>query len=85
MYTSKRRRVWLKGSPLESAYTLVGMSREHARRTFFAFVLKDAIAHLPLPASVPLGGPYLGEASQHLIVTDLNSVTLNHHVQPIVP
>src|SRR5205085_5175260 len=51
----------------------------------FIIDVKAAVAYQEFPASVPLGGPRLGEASQRLIIGDLNGVSLDHHVESLSP
>src|SRR6266566_2852137 len=61
-----------------------GRYREHEGRTT-TFVVKAAVARQELPSSVPLGGPRLGEAFEHVIVGELDGVALDHDVEPFVP
>ena len=63
---------------------LGGRDREHEGRPP-TWVLKAAVVHLELPLSVPPGGPCHGEALEHVIVSDLDRVALDHDVEPFFP
>src|ERR1019366_8852816 len=51
----------------------------------FIVVVKAAVADQVLPSSVPLRRPHLGQTRERVIVGDLDSVALDHDVQPCVP
>ena len=63
---------------------LGGRDREHRDR-LTTFTVKGTAAHLVLPSSIPLGSPRLGEAFEHVIVSDLDGVALDYDVETRVP
>jgi len=60
---------------------LGGRDREHEDRPII-FEVKAAATR---PSSVPLRGPGLGEAFEHVIVGNLDGVALDHDIKPCVP
>src|SRR5262249_19872169 len=48
-------------------------------------VVEAAVAHRKSPSPVPLSGPLFGEALQSCLIGDLESVALDHYVQPVIP
>src|SRR5262249_51422918 len=64
---------------------LRGRDREHLDRVRAAWVVEEPVAHLVLPAAVPLPSPGRGQARERVIVSDLDRVTLDHDIQPPVP
>ncbi len=63
---------------------LGGRDREHEGRPP-TWVLKAAVVHLELPLPVPLSGPCHGEAFEHVIISDLDRVALDHDVESFFP
>src|ERR1700730_13598530 len=83
---SERVRGWAEGIALGGGVDLGVPYREHeAPKVAHVEVAEAAVAHRELPASVPLGGPHVGEALERSFVGDLDGVPLDHDVQPLVP
>jgi hypothetical protein len=79
-------RVAAAGSPAECEYLGRRDGEDDDWREFLVLsVVEVPIARHELKCPVPPGGPQIGQAPEQLIVAHLDSLALDHDVQPPVP
>src|SRR5437763_15434965 len=64
---------------------LVGRDREHECSPMATRLQEAVLAHREPPASVPFRHPGLGEATERVVIGDLDRLALDHDIQAAVP
>ena len=79
--SENRWRVWPK-VPLANANTLLGFTENTRIAPVPAWCRKPPLVHLVVPAPVPLRRPRLGETFKDVPLFHLDSLALDHDVEP---